>query len=152
MDAWRQMLVGKTVHALQFHDELFLNHQIGHRFADVLPFVAHRKSHLRFGAYTTQRELPDHGPFLDLLQESGAQHIGNLEGGPDHGLCQIRFRSVCIRVHPWPSVALLYKFYKYKFCKRPRNLTRRARNLATDGRGYTQIPIVQLCRGRYTSG
>jgi hypothetical protein len=49
VDALRQMLVGKAVHAFQFDDEL--NHRTGHTFA-----VS--------------------GPLIDLLQESGAQHIG----------------------------------------------------------------------------
>ena len=35
VDALRQMLVGKAVRTLQFHDELFLNHRIGHVFAHV---------------------------------------------------------------------------------------------------------------------
>jgi hypothetical protein len=43
MDALRQMLVGQAIHALQFHDEIFFNHQIGHVFAHLLPFVADRK-------------------------------------------------------------------------------------------------------------
>jgi hypothetical protein len=37
------MLVGKAVHALQFHDDLLLDHQIGHILADVLPFVTNWK-------------------------------------------------------------------------------------------------------------
>ena len=36
------------------------------------------------------------------MEESSAQDIGNLEGRPNYGFCQIRFRSVFIRVHPWP--------------------------------------------------
>ena len=53
IDALRQMLVGKVVHALQFHEELFLNHQIGHILAHVLAFIANRKGDLSLGADAT---------------------------------------------------------------------------------------------------
>ena len=65
-------------------------------------FVAHRERNLSLCAHATQAELAEQGMFLDLLQESGAQHIGNLEGGSNYGFRQIHVRSVCIRVHPWP--------------------------------------------------
>ena len=38
-----QTLVGKGVHALQFHDHFFLDYEIGHIFAHVLPLVTNRK-------------------------------------------------------------------------------------------------------------
>ena len=41
-------------------------------------------------------------PFLDLLQKSGSRGLRDLEGGANYGLRQVRFQSVCIRVHPWP--------------------------------------------------
>ena len=39
---------------------------------------------------------------IDFLQEPSAENIPDLEGEPNYGCCQLRFRSVCIRVHPWP--------------------------------------------------
>jgi len=43
MDALRQMLVGKAVHALQFHDDLSRDQQIGPILAAVLRFVTNWK-------------------------------------------------------------------------------------------------------------
>ncbi len=89
IDALRQMRVGNVVHTLQFHDDLLLDHQVGHVFAHVLPFVANWRRNLSLGAHTTKRKLPKQGSFIDLLQESDTQHIGNFEGGANYGLCQI---------------------------------------------------------------
>ncbi len=100
------MLVGEPVNALQFHEDPFPYHQIGYVFSDVMPFVTNWKRNLRLGAHTAGGQLADQSPFIDLLQESSAQNIGDLERRPNDGLCQIRF--VCIRVHPW----LLNRFSK----------------------------------------
>src|ERR1700722_1477258 len=96
------MFVAKPVHALQFHDNFLVNQQIGTVFAHTLPLVADWKRSLIFGTHSAQRELAQHGPFIDLFQESGSQGLRDLEGGANYGLRQVRFQSVCIRVHPWP--------------------------------------------------
>src|SRR6266446_3194202 len=104
---WAKVFVSETVHTLQFDDELFLHNQISHVFAHVLPLVANRKvanrkRNLSLGAYTAQGQLPDQGALINFLQKSRSQNMGNLEGGANHRLRQIRFPSVSIRVHPWP--------------------------------------------------
>src|ERR1700733_16054866 len=45
----------------------------------------------------------DQSSFVDLLQETSADHVGHLEGSANHDFRQIRFPFVCIRVHPWPN-------------------------------------------------
>src|SRR6266446_4598743 len=60
------------------------------------------ETNLSLGAYTAQGQLPDQGALINFLQKSRSQNMGNLEGGANHRLGQIRFPSVCIRVHPWP--------------------------------------------------
>src|SRR5439155_21046400 len=79
------------------YDKLFLHHQIGGVLANVLVLVANRKGNLGLRAQTAQRKLPDERPFVNLFQESRAQHISNLKCGSNHALCQVHFRSVSIR-------------------------------------------------------
>jgi hypothetical protein len=43
VDAMGQILVGKPLLALQFHNDLFFNHEIGQIFAYLPAFVANRK-------------------------------------------------------------------------------------------------------------
>lgn len=43
IDAWSKMLVSEAVHALQFHDDFLFYYEIGHVFADIVPFVPDRK-------------------------------------------------------------------------------------------------------------
>jgi hypothetical protein len=48
----------------------------------------------RSARYSPQRKHPEQGSFMDLLQESGAQHNCNHDGVAGYSRCQIRFRSV----------------------------------------------------------
>jgi hypothetical protein len=66
------------IEALQCHDKLILNHQIGYIFADISSLVAERKGHLSLRADAAQRKFPDQGAFVDLLHEAGAQHMRGL--------------------------------------------------------------------------
>src|SRR6267142_3542216 len=125
-----QVFVSETVHTLQFDDELFLHNQISQVFAHVLPLVANqkvanRKRNLSLGAYTAQGQLADQGALINFLQKSRSQNIGNLEGGANHRLRQIRFPSVSIRgLSPIGSP------------KEAKLSRRRRRILATDGHGF----------------
>src|SRR5262249_20666611 len=89
--------------ALQFHDHLSFHDQIGYIFPKVLPFITNRKRDLSFGAGTTGGKFLDEGSFIDLFQESGAQYVGNLEGGSNYRFCQIRSVSIRGLFHKWPQ-------------------------------------------------
>src|SRR5260370_721959 len=130
VDALGQVLVRELVHTLQLNDELFLHYQIGDIFPNILALVADGKGNLCLGTQTMQPKFPHQGPVVDLLQKSRAKYILNLEGGSDHALGEIHFRSVCIRVHPWPSKECI---------EPPENLARSQADLATDGHGCTRI-------------
>src|SRR5882762_4690714 len=105
-----------------------------HVFAHVLPLVANRKRNLSLGAYTAQGQLPDQGALINFLQKSRSQNIGNLEGGANHRLRQIRFPSVSIRVHPWPL--------SNWFSEGSETLTKKAQNF---GHGWTRMDTDSKC-------
>jgi hypothetical protein len=73
------MLLAEAIHAFQLDDELLPDHQVGDVFPHVLALVANRKRHLGPGAYATQCKFPEQGALIDLLQESGPEHICNLK-------------------------------------------------------------------------
>src|SRR3981189_1081327 len=74
------------------------------------------------------------GALLNFLQKSRSQNIGNLEGGANHRLRQIRFPSVSIRVHPWPLSNL--------FSEGSETLTKKAQNF---GHGWTRMDTDSKC-------
>src|ERR1700683_972689 len=82
----------------------------------------------------------DQSSFVDLLQETSADHVGHLEGSANHDFRQIRFPFVCIRVHPWPNCMSGARWVKISEKLLP-------------GHGWTRIHtnfIIQLFRGQYT--
>jgi len=48
VDALRQMLAGKAIHALEFHDEFAFDYEVGEVFTDAFSFVANWKADLSF--------------------------------------------------------------------------------------------------------
>src|SRR6266404_1470763 len=141
MHCARCLLAKRSTH-FNSNDELFLHNQISHVFAHVLPLVANRKRNLSLGAYTAQGQLPDPGALINFLQKSRSQNIGNLEGGANHRLRQIRFASVSIRVHPWPL--------SNRFSEGSETLTKKAQNF---GHGWTRMDTDSKClaNSHYTS-
>ena len=82
------MFIAETLHAFQLDHQHVLDEDIGEVVADRLALLSYTKGSLRSGPDAAKAEFPKQGALVDLLEESGAEGIGNLKHCAEHALGQ----------------------------------------------------------------
>ena len=117
VEALSGVLVRKMLDAFQLDHQNIFHENVGKIFPNGLALVADRKRSLGDSADAQQIEFSQQGTLVDLLQESGAERVGNFKCRAQHALSQSReisfdvHRCHCMHficVHLCSSVAIFF--------------------------------------------
>ena len=80
------MLIGETVHTFQLDHQYVFDEEVGKILSDRVAFVDNCHRGLGGGPDAAKGEFPQEGSLVDLLQETGAQGVGDLKDRAEHTL------------------------------------------------------------------
>jgi len=82
------MLRPQPPHALQLHHQFLFHHDIREITPHILALINHLHRRLRLNSHTSQPQLLNQSPLINLLQKTGTQSIRNLKDSPNHTLAE----------------------------------------------------------------
>lgn len=80
------MFIRERVHALQLDQQALADYEIGYIFADEAALLGHPVGNLGARRYPAQRKFLYESAFVDLLQKTRTQGVGDFIGGSDYGI------------------------------------------------------------------
>jgi hypothetical protein len=105
VETLRRVLVCEAVHAFQFYYQDIFYKDIREIFSNGQTLVGHCKRCLGGSLDATNAKFSQKSAFVNLLEKSGSQRVGDLQGRAQHALGQ---RIENIRVHRRSSAANIY--------------------------------------------
>ena len=104
VDTLRGVLTGQPFHTFQLDHQHVFDEQIGKVLSDRVTLVGDCKRSFGGSPDAAKTEFSKQCPLVDLLEESGAQGVGNLKDGTQDALGQ-RIQLIFIGVHRRSSAA-----------------------------------------------
>jgi len=92
------VLVGQAIHTFQLKHQHIFDEDIRKVFAGRMAFVTYGKRGLDGSSQATKAEFSQQRTFVDFLQKSGAQCVGDFKDGAQHLLSQRIHESAFIGV------------------------------------------------------